>query len=290
MRGVGSGMWVVGSVVGRLKALFLAPGTACRRVYGWAVPVKSAMPPLRCGRCVRGARVIDRRLVWLLAGAALLLAACSGNNNAGRVRPAAGGTSVPSASAVTPVASTPAGANLATPASTGSPSSGLQGELDAALLQPSDLPPGYVAKHLTSFGGAISGETASAATVYSAAVGPSSSAGLEQVFVALIGFKDAQSARDALDQSQQAVEEVTNLPGSTITVAPLSVGPTLGDGAMSFSIGGKLAGLDISGYAIYWLHGRVLAGVTQFTTGSAISIDETAALARKQDAKLAGVQ
>lgn len=234
----------------------------------------------------RGAWLSRRRWMWLPGAAALLLAACSG-----------GGTNHNgSHNAAAPVRSTASapllGGGAATPNSgaTGTPTSGLQARLDAALLQPSDLPPGYVAKRLNTFGSAIAGETATAATVFTVPVGSAGSAGIEQVFVALIGFKDSGSARSALDESQQAVEQVTKLPGSTIAVSPLSVGPTIGDGATTYTIGGKLAGLDVSGYAVYWLRGPVLAGITQFTTGPALTLDETVALARKQDAKLNAVQ
>lgn len=242
--------------------------------------------------------VVRRRSALVLALAcALPLLACSGgarHNSAASpaaASPAASfsaGTVATPATAATASTATSAAAVVTATTAQASPTaeSDMQVALAKALLDESDLPGGYMQARVPVRSALLPDASATALAVFSRGGGPGTP-GVDQIIVALAAYPDALTADGALGRAQSAVQRVTALPGSSVTAAPVPNGATIGDATRTFRIAGAVAGVGLSGFAVYWRHGRVVAGVVRFDAANDITLDDLDALARAQDARLA---
>jgi hypothetical protein len=234
---------------------------------------------------------VYRTALLLLGVPVLLVVACSGSpkraaaptvNSTGVSRTASPRPSAVSGSE-TPAA-TPNGSPVAPEPGSATPDA-LQERLAGALLGEGDLPAGFAQSRLPTHSNLISGADATAVAVFARAGG--ATPGTEQVVSTLFAFRDALSAANGLGQAQSALTAVTSLPGSTLVVAPVPSDTAIGDGTQTFRIAGALAGVGVSGFAVYWRHGNVVAGVAQFGVDASLLPPAVDALARAQDARLA---
>jgi hypothetical protein len=235
---------------------------------------------------------VHRTTLLLLSVPALLLAmACSGSPKRAAA-PTINSTGVsltasPASSAVagshTPAA-LPIGSPAAPTPSSATPDA-LQERLAGALLGEGNLPAGFAQSRLPTHSNLISGADATAVAVFTRAAG--GAPGTEQIVSTLFAFRDAISAANGLGQAQSALTAVTSLPGSTLAVAPVPSDTAIGDGTQTFRIAGALAGVGSSGFAVYWRHGNVVAGVAEFGVDANLLPPAVDALARTQEARLA---
>jgi len=239
-----------------------------------------------------------RPVPWLalaLAVLCTLLLACGGGARRNSVASpaAASATTVaaatPATAVVTPSAiSATAGVTVTAAQASPAAENDTQAALTKALLNEGDLPGGYMRARVPASSALLPDASATALAVF-ARGSEAGTPGVDQIVVALAAYPDALAADSALGRAQEAVQRLTALPGSSVTAAPIPNGVAIGDATRTFRIAGAVAGVGLSGFAVYWRHGRVVAGVVRFDAANDVTLDDLDALARAQDAHLAAV-
>jgi hypothetical protein len=260
---------------------------------------------------------LDHRALTLAvsAGAALLTIACSGgkNNKTANVST----NTAPAPIARTALPPTPAGISV-TPVRTVSPSgaagalprtatpaaaaagrtptpvvvagatrdAALQQQLEANVLTPSDLPGGFTQAGDPDRDLTDPSEVASYGVTYTSVGQSSSGVAIQAVYDSLTGFKDATTAQA---QFQNVGNQFPATAGGDYQLQPVTNGPHIGDDTLSYQVSGQASGISVSGYAIVWRRGRIAAVLVQIGAPGIQSLDTTAALAQKQDAKMQSI-
>lgn len=260
----------------------------------------------------------SRTSKWLLPAIValpLLIACSSGNNNknnnaATNSNSAAATQAAPATPVATPAvtattvlraptpaagiaASTPSRAGAATPAANGTPSTGsatdpqLEAALQKAILQQSDLPTGFTLSDTSDAVDSSAGEVASyEATFAKQGQGAGGALDIEAIVIGLVGFKDNAAAVSGFKDLQQ---QITSIPGSSLTLTPVTNAPKVGDETQAFKVEGSDSGITIGGYAIIWRHGRLGGAVIHVGVPAPANIDVLSGLAQAQDTKLAAI-
>lgn len=179
-------------------------------------------------------------------------------------------------------AASPAGTSAAAPAAPSD--AALQGALSRSLLREADLPTGFVASYLGTADPSLHNQVAGYGGFFISGDPANPGPGGVQVIIAtLAGFSDPASAQaQAADVRSSAVSSF----GSGVTLNPVPGQPAVA-GAQLYRIAApNSSGGQLSGFAIAWQHGRVLAVLAQLGVPPPPTADTLNILARKQDAKL----
>lgn len=169
----------------------------------------------------------------------------------------------------------------------GTASSEAQRALNAAGLQPADLPAGFAS---VGSAGPLFRSTTLAASYGAAFLRGAAAGGYGEVVLELIfDFGNPRSAAAVLDEIDADPQGfIFNTSVYRPTAERLSDGARYGDAASSFRVGlyEYHSGARVQGYVVAWRRGPVLTVVMDLGMPPVASIDQAASLAARQDERL----
>ncbi|HLZ70899.1 MAG TPA: hypothetical protein VKV26_13435 [Dehalococcoidia bacterium] len=210
---------------------------------------------------------------------------------------AAAGSSTPAGSSVTNGRSpTPAAEALAgscsgpaaggAAAAAGTPAAGASADeklLRDAALTLAELPKGYAVDTAESSPPSDPDMTANFETTFTCIGQGGTGLNIQAVVDGLFAFKDAATTAAGF---KELPAQITQSAGEDFQLKPVPNAPKIGDEAIAYQVSGSTQGITLGGYAVIWRHGRFGASVIQVGAPASGTIDDVAALAQKQDAKL----
>lgn len=200
--------------------------------------------------------------------------------------PTSGRSPTPGAAAAQAGSCSGPAAGSAAAAATSTPAPGASADeklLRSAALTLADLPAGYSVESAEATPPETSGETANYDVTYTCIGQGGSGLNIQAVVDGLFSFKDDSTASDGF---KQLPGQITQQAGEDFQLTPVTNAPKIGDDTLAYKVSGSTQGITLGGYALIWRHGRFGAAVIQVGAPAVGAIDDVAALAQKQDAKL----
>ncbi len=194
--------------------------------------------------------------------------------------PTPGAAAAQSGSCSGPAAGSAAAAATSTPAPGASADERL---LRSAALTLADLPAGYEVQSAEATPPSTSGETANYDVTYTCIGQGGSGLNIQAIVDGLFSFDSASTASDGF---KQLPNQITQQAGQDFQLTPVTNAPKIGDDTLAYKVSGSSQGITLGGYALIWRRGRFGAAVIQVGAPAVGAIDDVAALAQKQDAKL----
>jgi len=200
--------------------------------------------------------------------------------------PASGRSPTPGAAAAQSGSCSGPAAGSAAAAATSTPAPGASADeklLRAAALTLADLPAGYEVQSAEASPPATSGETANYDVTFTCIGQGGSGLNIQAIVDGLFSFDSASTASDGF---KQLPNQITQQAGEDFQLTPVTNAPKIGDDTLAYKVSGSSQGITLGGYALIWRRGRFGAAVIQVGAPAVGAIDDVAALAQKQDAKL----
>jgi hypothetical protein len=180
-------------------------------------------------------------------------------------------------------------AGSAAAAATSTPAAGASADeklLRSAALTLADLPKGFSLETAEATPPSGAGETANFDLTFTCIGQGGSGLNIQAIVIGLASFSDAAAATSGF---KQLPNQITEQAGQDFQLTPVTTAPKVGDDTLAYKVSGTTEGITLGGYAVIWRRGRFGTAVIQVGAPAVQSIDDVAALAQKQDAKLQSV-
>ncbi|GEM_PF-1618455 len=179
-----------------------------------------------------------------------------------------------------PAAGTAAAAATSTPAAGASADEKM---LRAAALTLADLPKGYSLDSSEATPPSGAGETANYSLTFTCIGQGGTGLNIQALVDGLASFSDAAAATTGF---KTLPDQITQQAGQDFQLTPVTNAPKIGDDTLAYKVSGSTQGITLGGYAVIWRRGRFGVALIQVGAPAVETIDDVAALAQKQDAKL----